>query len=101
LRSRAAISVSEVCITRLKAPFTRDRASMRRSSTLRSRERASSWTITSLSAVLLKMAPRPSSSRRIAGAFTRLPLWAIDTGPPSVVAQKGWALRIWLPPEVE
>ena len=64
--SRAAISASPVSITRLKAPFTRESASIRRSSWLCSRERASSCTITSLSAVVLKIAPRPSSSRRIA-----------------------------------
>jgi hypothetical protein len=68
---------------------------------LRSRERASSWTITSLSAPVLKMAPRPSSSRRIALALTRFPLCAIAMGPPSVVAQKGWALRNSLHPDVE
>ena len=67
---------------------------MSRSSRLSSRERASSCTMTSLSAVVLKMAPRPSSSRRIAPALTRLPLWAIATVPPSVVAQNGWALQL-------
>jgi hypothetical protein len=49
----------------------------------------------------LKMAPRPSSSARTAREFTRFPLWARATGPPSVFAQKGWAFRSRLPPEVE
>ena len=41
------------------------------------------------------------SSRRITTAFTRFPLWAMATGPPSVVAQKGCALRSVLSPAVE
>ena len=53
-------------MSRLKAPFTRESASISRSSGVCSRERASSCTITSLSAVVLKIAPRRSSSRRIA-----------------------------------
>jgi hypothetical protein len=28
-------------------------------------------------------------------------LWAMAIGPASVVAQKGWAFTIWLPPAVE
>ena len=57
--------------------------------------------MTSLSEVEPKIAPRPSSSLRIARALTRLPLWAIETGPPSVLAQIGWALRSRLSPAVE
>ena len=64
--SRAATSASLVCITRLNAPFTRESESIRRSSSVASRERASRCTITSLSEVVLKIAPRPSSSRRTA-----------------------------------
>jgi hypothetical protein len=90
-----------VSITRLKAPFTRESESISRSSSVASRERASRCTITSLSEVVLKIAPRPSSSRRTARAFTRLPLCAIATGPPSVFAQNGCALRSRLPPVVE
>ena len=86
LGSRAAISASLVSVSRLKAPFTRESASISLSSGECSRERASSCTITSLSAVVLKIAPRLSSSRRIATAFTRLPLCAIATGPASVLA---------------
>ena len=85
----------------LKAPFTRESASMKRSSRFSSRERASRWSTTSLSLVEEKIAPRPSSSRRMAFAFTRLPLCAIATGPPSVFTQMGWALRSRLSPAVE
>jgi hypothetical protein len=42
-------------MTTLKAPFTRESASISRSSRLDSRERASRCTITSLSEVVLKI----------------------------------------------
>ena len=88
-------------MSRLKAPFTRESASISRSSGECSRERASSCTITSLSAVVLKIAPRPRARGGSRRAFTRFPLCAIAIGPASVVAQKGCALRARLPPAVE
>ncbi len=48
-----------------------------------------------------KTAPSFSSSSRSASAFTRLPLWAMATGPCAVVPVMGWALRRFELPAVE
>ena len=46
-------------------------------------------------------APSFSSSSRSASALTRLPLWAMATGPCAVLALMGWALRRLELPAVE
>ncbi len=57
--------------------------------------------MTSVSDEDWKTAPSFSSSSRSASAFTRLPLWAMATGPCAVVPVIGWALRRLELPAVE
>ena len=62
---------------------------MMRSRSVVSFEPAIRWTMTSLSTVDWKIAPRASSLARSSSAFTRLPLWAIASAPFAHETTKG------------
>jgi len=57
--------------------------------------------MTSVSDIVLKIAPSASSRRRISAPLTRFPLCASATGPLLVDATSGCALQSIEPPAVE
>ena len=83
------------------APSICKRASRNAPESVRSRDFATRWSMTSVSLVDWKIEPSCSSSCRSSIAFVRFPLWATATCPLLQATDNGWAFFRLVSPAVE